>query len=119
MINGLVQIAFDLGILYTLGWRPLAYLLLGTVLGLGCHPLSGHFISEHYLFQTADHQATHSYYGPLNFIMFNLGYHVEHHGTPLVYCTVRYSQLTSHFTCSAHVHILYMYTTTQCFVLYT
>ena len=83
VINGVVQIGFDLLVLRVLGGRALAYLLLGTALGLGCHPLSGHFISEHYLFQTSDHQATHSYYGPLNGIMFNLGYHVEHHGTPL------------------------------------
>lgn len=49
-------------------------------LGLSINPLSGHFISEHYLFASAEHQATRSYYGPLNFLMFNEGYHNEHHG---------------------------------------
>lgn len=49
-------------------------------LGLSINPLSGHFISEHYLFSNAEHIATRSYYGPLNFLMFNEGYHNEHHG---------------------------------------
>jgi len=82
MLNTACQLAFDLCILLTLGHKAFAYLLLGTFFGLGFHPLAGHFISEHYLFNKG--QATHSYYGPLNFILFNVGYHVEHHDFPYV-----------------------------------
>jgi len=82
VVNFVVQIAFDLLILYTLGIRTFVYFLLGTLLGLGLHPLSGHFISEHYLFWKG--QATANYYGPLNFLIYNLGYHIEHHDFPYI-----------------------------------
>ncbi|KAF5400671.1 Peptidase M neutral zinc metallopeptidases zinc binding site [Paragonimus heterotremus] len=82
LINMLVQCAFDLLVLRLLGFYALGYLAFGTLFGLGAHPMTGHFISEHYLF--ADQQATHSYYGPWNPLIYNLGYHVEHHDFPYI-----------------------------------
>jgi sphingolipid delta-4 desaturase len=41
VVNLLTQIAFDLTILYLFGYKSLAYLLLGTLLGLGLHPIAG------------------------------------------------------------------------------
>ncbi|CAH1796941.1 unnamed protein product [Owenia fusiformis] len=82
LINIVVQFTFDFIIFYIFGQKAFFYLLLGTFFGLGLHPLAGHFISEHYLFSRG--QATHSYYGPLNPILFNVGYHVEHHDFPYV-----------------------------------
>merc|ERR1719322_949501 len=49
--------------------KPLVYLLAGTLLSLGLHPISGHFISEHYMYTKG--QETYSYYGILNKITFN------------------------------------------------
>jgi len=82
IVNFVVQISFDILVLYLFGPRSLLYLIAGTFFGLGFHPLAGHFISEHYLFTKG--QATHSYYGPLNPILFNVGYHVEHHDFPYI-----------------------------------
>jgi len=82
IINFVTQFAFDLFILFAFGPRALLYLASGTFFGLGFHPLAGHFISEHYMFTKG--QATHSYYGPLNPILFNVGYHVEHHDFPYI-----------------------------------
>lgn len=82
LINFAVQITFDLILLHLLGFWAFCYLAFGTLLGLGPHPMTGHFISEHYLF--ADQQATHSYYGFWNPLIYNLGYHVEHHDFPYI-----------------------------------
>ncbi|XP_033110537.1 sphingolipid delta(4)-desaturase DES1-like [Anneissia japonica] len=79
--NLLVQIVFDVGIIYFMNWKALAYLFFGTVLCMGIHPLAGHFISEHYLYAGYDSE-TYSYYGPYNYIAFNVGYHMEHHDFP-------------------------------------
>lgn len=80
VINFSVQALFDGVVLYTMGWRSLFYLITGTLLAMGCHPVAGHFISEHYMFKKG--YETYSYYGPLNWITFNVGYHNEHHDFP-------------------------------------
>ncbi|XP_016942702.3 sphingolipid delta(4)-desaturase DES1 [Drosophila suzukii] len=82
IINTVVQLTFNAFIVYFLGWKPMAYLLIGSILAMGLHPVAGHFISEHYMFSKGFE--TYSYYGPLNWITFNVGYHNEHHDFPAV-----------------------------------
>ena len=52
VINWGLVLSFDGVLLYTLGFKSLLYLLLGTVFGGGLHPIAGHLIQEHYMFVT-------------------------------------------------------------------
>jgi sphingolipid delta-4 desaturase len=81
-INIAVQLLFDQAIYRFFGGKALAYLLLSSLFGLGFHPMAGHFISEHYVMITG--YETYSYYGPLNWVSFFVGYHNEHHDFPRV-----------------------------------
>lgn len=75
IINLLIAITFDGLMFYFFGLKTLLYFPLSTFLGLSIHPISGHFIAEHYVF--TEEQETYSYYGPLNAITYNVGYHNE------------------------------------------
>lgn len=76
-INIAVIVVADVLIGYYLGWGAVAYLLLSTFFGYSLHPVAGHFIHEHFIFEEG--QETNSYYGILNWVCFNVGYHNEHH----------------------------------------
>ncbi|WP_258100992.1 fatty acid desaturase [Marinoscillum pacificum] len=81
-VNLVVQIIFVLTYLNFVGWIGVLYMALSVILATGLHPLGGHFVSEHYV--TKPGQETYSYYGPLNKLVFNVGYHNEHHDFPNV-----------------------------------
>jgi len=81
-INYATQFSFDFLIFYLWGFKSLIYLPISTLLGAGLHPVAGHFIAEHYQFVKG--QETYSYYGPCNWVNFNVGYHYEHHDFPKV-----------------------------------
>ncbi|XP_037687825.1 sphingolipid delta(4)-desaturase/C4-monooxygenase DES2 isoform X2 [Choloepus didactylus] len=82
VLNALVQLAANATLCSFWGLKPLVYLLASSLLGLGLHPISGHFVAEHYMFLKG--HETYSYYGPLNWITFNVGYHMEHHDFPSI-----------------------------------
>jgi len=143
LLNIGVQLLFDLLIVQFLGWHILVYMIGGSLLAMGLHPVAGHFISEHtIMFENGTNQGAHrsqanneiencdkldsetvnagggdvktqvngssvleskdmigrtvdeegrflipetcSYYGPLNWLTFNVGYHVEHHDFPSI-----------------------------------
>ncbi|KAK4386606.1 Sphingolipid delta(4)-desaturase DES1-like [Sesamum angolense] len=81
-VNLIIQLALDVGLVHFWGWKALGYLILSTFVGGGMHPMAGHFISEHYVFNPD--QETYSYYGPLNLMTWSVGYHNEHHDFPRI-----------------------------------
>lgn len=80
--NLALQLGFNAVILHFWGVRALVYLPISSLIVMGLHPVAGHYISEHYLFRAG--QETYSYYGPLNRLTFNVGYHNEHHDFPYI-----------------------------------
>jgi hypothetical protein len=66
---------------FTPNFIPLLYLLLSSFFAGSLHPLAGHFIAEHYIWDGLE-QETYSYYGILNIFAYNvstllpLSYHV-------------------------------------------
>jgi sphingolipid delta-4 desaturase len=82
VLNLAIQLAFDVAVYVILGPEAFLYLFLSFFFSVGFHPLGARWIQEHYLVQSP--QETYSYYGPLNRVAFNVGYHNEHHDLPSV-----------------------------------
>ncbi len=82
VLNIVLQAAFDFAVYWFLGPKALAYMGISFFFSVGLHPLGARWIQEHYL--VAPPQETYSYYGPLNTVAFNVGYHNEHHDLPSV-----------------------------------
>lgn len=81
--NFVFQVLFDVAVVYFLGWTAVLYLFLSFWFSVGLHPLGARWIQEHYL--TLDpNQETYSYYGRLNGINLNVGFHNEHHDMPSI-----------------------------------
>eukprot|EP00842_Homolaphlyctis_polyrhiza_P005138 jgi/Hompol1/5625/HPOL_000863-RA len=76
-VNWVVTIATDVVVWHVCGPRGFLYMFLSLWFGYSLHPAAAHFIQEHFTF--VDGQETYSYYGGLNKIFLNIGYHNEHH----------------------------------------
>lgn len=90
-LNIAVQVLADRWIVKNWGWGALRYMVLSAFLSGSLHPIAGHFIAEHYVFEDVpkrspdmNYPETFSYYGPLNFFVYNAGYHNEHHDFPYI-----------------------------------
>lgn len=82
IINWIVQLTFMVAVVYFLGAKSTVFLLAAFFFSVGLHPLGARWIQEHYL--THGDQETKSYYGRLNTVNLNVGYHNEHHDFPSV-----------------------------------
>jgi sphingolipid delta-4 desaturase len=83
IINLVIQLAFDVAIIYFLGWKAFLFLTLSLFFSVGLHPLGARWIQEHFLTH-GEHQETKSYYGRLNLVNLNVGFHNEHHDFPSI-----------------------------------
>lgn len=82
-VNWVIQIAFNVAIWFLIGPKAFVFMLASFFFSVGLHPLGARWIQEHYL--TLDPvQETYSYYGPLNKVAFNVGFHNEHHDFPSI-----------------------------------
>lgn len=81
-LNVVVQAVFITTIVKLYGWGPIFYFLGSAHWAGSWHPLASHFIAEHYTF--AGDAETASYYGWMNWLTWNVGYHNEHHDFPNV-----------------------------------
>ena len=85
LLNIFIQFSFNALLIYFWGIKSFYYLLTATILCMGIHPMSAHFIAEHYMFDRG--YETYSYYGFWNIPTWNIGYHMEHHDFPYIACT--------------------------------
>jgi sphingolipid delta-4 desaturase len=74
--------AFDIAVLWFFGANALLYLGASMLFSIGLHPLGSRWIQEH--FTLDPDQETGSYYGALNRLALNVGYHNEHHDFPSI-----------------------------------
>jgi sphingolipid delta-4 desaturase len=82
VVNWVTQILFMAAVIYFWGGKSTIYLVASFFFSIGLHPLGARWIQEHFL--THGDQETKSYYGPLNFLNLNVGYHNEHHDFPSI-----------------------------------
>ncbi|QIW97464.1 hypothetical protein AMS68_002982 [Peltaster fructicola] len=121
--NIAVQVAFDVAIYKTMGGHALGYFIFSSFLAGSLHPCAGHFIAEHYVFQqhTKSKEGTlygsskrlgvappetFSYYGPLNWLTYNVGLHNEHHDFPAIPWTRlwKLNEIANEFYCDLPCH---------------
>jgi sphingolipid 4-desaturase/C4-monooxygenase len=82
LINLATVLAADGLVCWFWSAKALIYLASSFVFSVGLHPVGARWIQEHYLVHSP--QETYSYYGVLNRVAFNVGYHNEHHDFPSI-----------------------------------
>lgn len=83
ILNLGIQIVAMTALWWFLGPKAVVFIVLSFFFSIGLHPLGARWIQEHYLVEDEE-QETYSYYGVLNTVAFNVGYHNEHHDFPSV-----------------------------------
>lgn len=82
VLNALSCLAYVAALVWVSGGTAAFYLVASFFLSVGLHPCGARWIQEH--FTVDGRQETTSYYGPINVVALNVGYHNEHHDFPLI-----------------------------------
>jgi sphingolipid 4-desaturase/C4-monooxygenase len=82
VLNLVCAIVYDVAIVWSCGGAGLLYLAFSFFFSIGLHPVGARWIQEHYT--NDSEQETYSYYGPINRLCLNMGYHNEHHDLPSI-----------------------------------
>ena len=77
VLNFFASVGAASAVLYYWGYASFFYLVFSLIAASGLHPLGARWIQEHYTLNSK--QETFSYYGPMNKLSFNVGFHNEHH----------------------------------------
>jgi sphingolipid delta-4 desaturase len=80
--NAAVQVGFGALVIWTVGLGGFGYLAASFFFSVGFHPLGARWVQEHFVLDGGPE--TSSYYGALNRLAVNIGYHNEHHDFPFV-----------------------------------
>ena len=83
IFNWIIQLSFNVALWIFFGPKAFFFMLISFFFSVGLHPLGARWVQEHYL-TLDENQETYSYYGPLNTVAFNVGFHNEHHDFPSV-----------------------------------
>lgn len=81
-LNVSLQVAFVGLLAWGWGAQAVCYLALSLYFTLALHPIAARLFQEHHVVH--GQQETYSYYGLLNLVSLNIGYHNEHHDFPAV-----------------------------------
>ncbi|KAK6462028.1 fatty acid desaturase [Scheffersomyces coipomensis] len=101
LLNIVAQVSTDYVLVQLCGWHAFGYFIMSSFLAGSLHPCAGHFIAEHYVLNENNRARTelkdgisisadllppetYSYYGSLNLLTWNVGYHNEHHDFPYI-----------------------------------
>ncbi len=82
VVNIIAVVTYDLSVFAACGWLGIFYLGCSMFFSIGLHPVGARWIQEHYTLDPG--QETFSYYGPINLVALNVGYHNEHHDFPSI-----------------------------------
>jgi len=106
--NWVANVAYAALVFYISGFGGITFLLIASIFSIGFHPLGARWIAEHWA--VAPPQETYSYYGILNKVSFNIGYHNEHHDLPEVPWSrlPKVREMAAEFYNTLHTHSSYL-----------
>lgn len=109
IFNYITSFGLNIYFMTTFGFHASIFLAISSFFAIGLHPLGARWIAEHYAVHPD--QETYSYYGVLNKVMFNIGYHNEHHDFPQTIPWTRLPEVrevAKDFYSNLHIHKSYL-----------